>query len=40
MISDRDVRLFMYTTIVQAVCRKNGVTVDKEDVDFLLRVHR
>eukprot|EP00752_Nemacystus_decipiens_P018608 g16683.t1 len=24
----------------QAVCLKNGVTVDKEDIDFLLRLHR
>ncbi|CAM9797852.1 unnamed protein product [Ectocarpus sp. 13 AM-2016] len=24
----------------QAVCIKNGVTVDKEDIDFLLRLHR
>ena len=24
----------------QAVCLDNGVAVDKEDVDFLLRLHR
>ncbi|CAM9958340.1 unnamed protein product [Ascophyllum nodosum] len=27
-------------TQFQAVCRKNGVTVDKEDVMFLLKLHR